>query len=161
MDVVNVIAVQHKASLQVSVPEERDDRRSRHQRFYSVPYGYHIFVFVDRRSVHKWYIRKSFDPHRSLRQRTKPFQIFPGELIMGPLGNPSGNGIEISNVDQAAHRLVVISTDKELSQPARAFNDFIGTCPVADDIAQVKDHVVRGRSREAGIKSFEIAVNIA
>src|SRR5580692_4437495 len=116
---------------------------------------------MDGRSMHKLRIRQSFDAHWSLGQGTQPFQIFPGQLIVGPLRSQSRHGIEISNVDQAAHRLVVIAADEEFPQPTRALNDFIGTRPVANDIAQNKDQVVGWSGREASLKSFEITMNIA
>ena len=111
--------------------------------------------------MHKLNTWKSFDLHWPLRQGTEPFQIFPTELIVGPLRSQSGHGIEISNVDQTAHGLVVIAADEELPQSARAFNDFVWTRPIANNIAQIKDHIVGGSGREAGIKSFEIAMNVA
>jgi hypothetical protein len=55
----------------------------------------------------------------------------------------------------------VIAADEELSHPARAFNDLVWTGPIANNIAQIKNHIVGGSGREAGIKSFEIAMNVA
>jgi len=145
----------------MSVSEERHYGWSRHQRFHRVTYGHDIFIFIDGRSVHKLHIRQSFDPHWALRQRTQPLQILRSELIVGPLRSQSGHGIKIGDVDQTAHRLVVITADKELAQLARARNNFVGTRPIAHDIAQIEDQVERGSGREASIKSFEIAMNIA
>jgi hypothetical protein len=55
----------------------------------------------------------------------------------------------------------MIAADEELPQPTRAFDDFVGTCPITNDIAQIKDHVIGGRGRKARVKSFEIAMNVA
>ena len=55
----------------------------------------------------------------------------------------------------------MIAAHKELSQPARAFDDFIGAGAVADDVAEIDHHVVSGGRRQARFQSFEIAMNIA
>ena len=72
-----------------------------------------------------------------------------------------GHGIEVLDVDQAADGFVVVATDEEFPQCARTFDDFIGAGAVADDVAQIHDQVVSGSGRETGLKSFEIAMNIA
>jgi hypothetical protein len=55
----------------------------------------------------------------------------------------------------------VIAADEILAQFARAFDDFIRTGTVAYDVAQIDDYIVRWSRRQASLKSFEIAVNVA
>jgi hypothetical protein len=40
-------------------------------------------------------------------------------------------------------------------------DNFVRTRSVADDITQIDGYVISGRGRQAGLKSFEIAVNVA
>ena len=64
-------------------------------------------------------------------------------------------------VHQAAHRLVVISANENLANLAALLDDLVRARTITDDVAQIDDNVVGRRSREAGLKSFQVAMNIA
>jgi hypothetical protein len=55
----------------------------------------------------------------------------------------------------------MIAADEKLSQLARAFDDFVRACAVANNIAQVDDKVISGSGCKTRFQSFEVAVNVA
>ena len=72
-----------------------------------------------------------------------------------------GHGIEIVKVHDSGCGFVVIAAHENFSQLARAVGHFIRAGAVADDVAEIHDHVERRRGRESGVESFEIGVNVA
>jgi hypothetical protein len=55
----------------------------------------------------------------------------------------------------------VIAADKNLTQGARAIDDFIGRGSVADDVAEVSNKIEGRRPGDAGLQRFEVGVNVA
>src|SRR5579862_6785179 len=96
----------------MSVPEKRDRGWSHEQGFHSVAYRHYIFVLIDGGAMHELGVGKAINLKRTLRQRTQPFQILRCELCASPSRSQSRHGVEVFQVNQAAHCFVMIATNK-------------------------------------------------
>src|SRR5580692_999737 len=82
-------------------------------------------------------------------------------MIASPGGGGGGHGVEVVEVHQAGGGFVVVATDKNFSQFARAVGDFVGAGAVAHYVAQVGDDIERRGRGQTGFERFEVGVNVA
>src|SRR5258708_33228811 len=83
------------------------------------------------------------------------------ELVAGPDRRRGGQGVEVSQIEQASRRLVMIPADNNFSKAAGAVDDFVGRSAVPHNVAQVGYQIERWSCRQAGLQRFEIGVNVA
>ena len=85
---------------------EKCQRRGRsQQRLDGIAQSHYVFIFVDRRTVHKLDAWQLAGLHRAMGQTPEPFQVFWSELVARPQRRQSGDGIKVLQVDRAAGRL--------------------------------------------------------
>src|SRR5580698_2297783 len=96
-----------------------------------------------------------------MRQRAKPFQIVQGQLFASPESGRRSHGIEVVEFHNSGGGLVVIAADKSFPQFARTFGHLVGARAIADDVAEVHNHVERWSRGQAGVEGLEVGVNVA
>ena len=79
----------------MGVPEKCQRDRRHDQRLNRIAESHHVFIFIDRRSMHKLDVGQLPDLNRAMGQGPQPVQILPGELIAGPKRGQPGDGIEV------------------------------------------------------------------
>src|SRR5215469_953021 len=99
--------------------------------------------------------------YRTVGQRSKPLKILWSQLIACPYRRSRGHGIEVVKTHESCGSLVVIAAHKDVADFTRTLGDFVGARPIADDVPKVDDQVKGRSSREAGIESFPVGMNVA
>ena len=102
----------------------------------------------------------TFRLERTLRKHLQPFQIVGREILLRPNGRQGRNRIEACNIGHAGAGFVVIAADEERAQLTGAGNHLIGIGAVTDDVAQIPDYVVCGKSIDARLERINIRMNV-
>jgi hypothetical protein len=87
--------------------------------------------------------------------------VFGSELVAGPDGGGSGEGVEVVEREESGGGFVMIAADEDVAQTAGALDHLVGRCSVADYVAEVGDEIVGRSCGQAGFEGFEVGVNVA
>jgi hypothetical protein len=82
-------------------------------------------------------------------------------LVSRPKSGEASDGIELLEIHQTAHSLVVIAAHEDVSERLRLGNHLVRVASVTDGVAEIDDDVVDGSGSETRVQRFEVTVNVA
>src|SRR4051794_23352204 len=160
-DRLSAWCVQHKAALHVRMAEEGDAGFHFWRDESGVHWSDEVVVFVERRAMNELHVAEPVVLHRARRHVGEPLAVHGREHVARPIRGDRSDGIELFGAHHSGTSLVVIAADVLSLERAHPIDNFVGRRPVADDITQVNDLIVRRSSLESGFQGFDVGMDIA